>query len=201
MIIVGLDVAATTGFSVFDGSSIRAGEFKAKGDTDGAIFRSFEDQLRGMLIDARCTHLAMEEPLRSDLTKTTVVGVGQSNAFGGMPMKAKTPITTVSTMRRLYGLAAIVQKIAHDLAIPMDEVNQKSWRSCFLGPVSPPKGCKDRTGWWKDQSLAKARSMGLDIKSKDAADAVGVGYYLHLKLNGSAFGDDLFANGGNNAHR
>lgn len=193
MIIVGLDVATTTGWSRFAGPAIAAGKFKAAGATDGAVFRSFEDQIRALLIEAECTHLAMEEPLRSDLTKTTVVNPGQHEVFGRKAMTTKTPITNVSTLRRLYGLAAIVQKVASDLRIPLTEVNQRSWRSAFLGPVSPPKGCGDRTGWWKDQSLAKARLMGLGIKSKDAADAVGVGFYLHQQLTGAVGSDDLFA--------
>ena len=193
MVIIGLDVATTTGWSVYAGGKIRAGRFRATGASDGAVFSSFRAWLLAFLVAEEATHIAMEEPLRSDLTKTTVVNPGQHEVFGRKATTTKTPITNVATLRRLYGLAAIVEEVASGLGISLEEVNQRTWRSSFIGSVSPPKGCKDRTGWWKDQSLAKARAMGLEIKSKDAADAVGVGFVLHQKLTGAAAPGDLFS--------
>lgn len=194
MILAGLDCATTSGWSIFGAGPIRAGKFRPNGKTDGEIFHGFRVWLRAFLVAEGVTHLAFEEPLRSDLTKTTVVNPGQHEVFGRKAMTTKTPITNMSTLRRLYGLAAIILEVAESLGIEVEEVNQRTWRSAFLGPVSPPKTCHDRTGWWKDQALARARSLGIDIKSKDAADAVGVGFAAYSKLTaGIAMPGDLFA--------
>ena len=192
MFVCGLDIATTSGWSIYGAGPIRAGKFTAKGSSDGAVFRSFRTWLRAFLVAEGVTDVAFEEPLRSDLTKTTVINPGQDEAFGRRAFKTKTPITNMSTLRRLYGLAAIVLEVCAELSIPVEEVNQRAWRSVFIGSVSPPKGTKDRTGWWKEQALAQARRLGLTITSKDAADAVGVGFYLHQKLTGSALPGDLF---------
>lgn len=183
MRIAGLDCATTTGFAVIDGQSIHAGKFTAKGDSDGAIFGSFRLWLRGFLIAERIDHVAIEEPLRSDLTKTEVRFDGPNLGWGAQSRKIRKPITNMSTLRRLYGLAAIVNEVAHSLDIEVEEVNQVTWRKAFLGPVAPPKSCPDRTRWWKDQAQMQCRRIGLDLKSKDACDAVGVCFWLagHLK--------------------
>lgn len=192
MIIAGLDVATTSGWAIYGAGTIRAGKFHAKGKTDGEIYRSFRTWLMSFLIAERVEFIAMEEPLRSDLTKTTVMNPGQDEAFGRKSFKTKTPITNMSTLRRLYGLTAIVHEVAYGLRVEVEEVNQRVWRSAFLGPVSPPKGTSDRTGWWKDQALAQARRLGVDITSKDAADAVGVGWAEYQRITGAAMPGDLF---------
>lgn len=195
MRLAGLDLATTSGWAVFDnGSPLTAGKFKSVGTTDGQVFSAFRLWLRGFLIAERIEHVAIEEPLRSDLSRTEINFDG--GVFGARTHKTKVPITNMSTLRRLYGLAAHAHAVCHDLGIPVEEINQRTWRSAFLGSVAPPKGTGDRTAWWKDQALQQCKRLGLDLKSKDAADAVGVCFALAGRLKQErVLTGDLFKTG------
>jgi Holliday junction resolvasome RuvABC endonuclease subunit len=79
---------------------------------------------------------------------------------------------TFRTFLRLYGLRAIAMQSAHGLGIPVIEVNQMRWRKAFMGR---PRASKDET-------LAYAQTLVPGLKSKDAAEALGVAFYLKRAL-------------------
>ena len=81
--------------------------------------------------------------------------------------------TMFRTLLRLYGLRAIALQSAQGMSIPVLEVNQGTWRKKFTGNGRASK----------DDTLALVRERYDDsVKSFDAAEAVGVAFYLKTKL-------------------
>ena len=81
--------------------------------------------------------------------------------------------TMFRTLLRLYGLRAIALQSAQGMSIPVLEVNQGTWRKKFTGNGRATK----------DDTLALVREKYDEgVKSFDAAEAVGVAFYLKTKL-------------------
>lgn len=172
-VLCGLDLATTSGISIMENDRLLHVEaFRPKGKDDDEIFDGFRTHLRPLLVSFAVEYLALEEPLRSDLTRKEKDG-------------SVVPISNMRTFLRLYGLRAHAIQICRSLNIEWHEVNQSSWRKAFLR-----NGRGD-----KDMAMAQCKLMRWAVPNKDAAEACGVVWWLsgHLRLNRSALPGDLFA--------
>lgn len=161
MIVAGLDVATRTGLCILDAEKlVHVEAFRPAGKEDPEIFHGFRNWLRPMLVSHEVQHVAMEEPLRSDLKRREADG-------------SETALTNMRTYLRLYGLRAHVREICFALNIPCEEVNQSSWRKAFLG-----NGRAD-----KDMAMAQCKLLRWPVPNKDAAEACGVAWWLNGHLH------------------
>lgn len=196
MIVAGLDAATTSGLAIMEGDKLLHWEaHRPKGREDFEIFHGFRIWLRSTLVAFGVEHLAMEEPLPTNLERTEIV-FSQVDVFSSKARKIKRPMSSMATYRRLYGLAAHAREICHAVNIPVVEVNQREWRQAFLGVRSAPKGTSDSTAWLKDRAVQQCQRIGFTVPKKDAAEAVGIAFWLqgHLKIEGAGVRPgDLFA--------
>jgi hypothetical protein len=201
MIVAGLDLATKSGLAVIDGDRIVTTTWKAPksgrllGDAkdgsidpihSGQIGRAFEDFLRAWLVEHKVEHVAVEMPLRSNAQRT-VTTVKDRGFAGQSVVKEKQALTTMSTIYRLYGLNFLALAVCARLNIPAELVNQSEWRKAFLGSGSP----KDA----KDAAVAQCRRLNIEIASVDAAEAVGIAWWLRGHLVPAKFtkANDLFS--------
>jgi Holliday junction resolvasome RuvABC endonuclease subunit len=182
MIVAGFDLATTSGCAVLRGATVLHIEaFRARGETDGEVFRSFRKWFHTTLTTHQVERVAIEQPLVTDI---------HAPATGpkARPGEMRNPVT-MKTYLRLYGLRAHAVEICARLDLPVVEIHQASWRKAFAG--------NGRAG--KDEVLALARRIVPGLKSKDASDALGVAWALNGQLRAAAMKrpGDLFA--GNSA--
>lgn len=196
-VIAGLDTGTTSGVGILSGDRLMHAEaFRPKGDGDPAIFNGFRTWWRAILVAHEVTEVAIEEPLRTDLSKTETQQAG--DAFGGRVVKVKKPIGTMRTFLRLYGIRAHAIEVCAALSIPCREVNVQNWRDKIHGTRRAPKGTPNATAWWKGKALERCQLLGWPVKSKDAAEGALIAEYLRITLKEERLGisvrpDDLFA--------
>jgi Holliday junction resolvasome RuvABC endonuclease subunit len=179
-VVAGFDLATTSGAAVMEGEKlIHAEAFRPRGDNDAEIFTGFRVWFRAVLV----THaapgksvvdaVAIEEPLRSDVFRKMNPD-GTEEAFSNM-----------KTLLRLYGLRAHAVQICQSLNLDCIAVHQSTWRKAFLG-----NGHAD-----KEMAVAQCKQLRFAVKSKDAAEAVGVAWWLtgHLRLAQLTRPGELFA--------
>lgn len=172
MITAGFDIATTTGCCILDGSKVVHIEaFRAKGADDAEIFANWRPWFRSMLLAHGVQACAIEAPLVTDIKAPDT----RPNA---RPGQTRNPVT-MKTYLRLYGLRAHAVEIAKSLNIDCRELHQSSWRKAFTGNGRATK----------EETLALARRIYPALKSKDAAEALGVAW----ALNGELSKLDLFA--------
>lgn len=172
-VLAGLDLATTSGIAIMSGDKLLHAEaFRPKGKTDAEIFHGFRAHLRALFGSYLVEACAVEEPLRSDLRRKEKDGTS-------------VPISNMKTFLRLYGLRAHAIEICASMNIPCVEINQSTWRKAFLR-----NGRGD-----KDMALAQCKLLKFPVESKDAAEAVGVCWWLagHLNIGNGALPGDLFA--------
>ena len=188
MIIAGLDAALRkSGAAIMDGDRfIRAEAFTAKGEGHGEAFHEFRTWWRVFLVAHRIECVAIEEPLRSDLTRTEV------KIIKGTPTKVKVPITNQQTLFGLYGVRAHAIEICAALNIRCFEVNNQDWREVIHNQRKAPKGTKDSSEWWKQRALARCKQLGWAVPSKDAAEAALICEWLRIRLSPLGKTADLF---------
>lgn len=177
MVLAGLDIATTTGICVLDGERfVFAREFHWEGQNSGQVFRHFRKTLYMLIEQHEIKHVAAEEPLRTDIEIK-----GKPTEEDPEPESTRPPM---KTFLRIYGLCAIAQEVcaAHD--VPFIYVNQGTWRKSFTGTGRAKK----------EDSLAYARLIDKSITSFDAAEALGVAWWLrgHLDPRFAAPRGDLF---------
>ncbi|TCL70623.1 hypothetical protein [Rhizobium sp. BK251] len=172
MIVMGLDLATTSGWAVRDSakhrSSIICGTFSVK-DYDWEEKYAIAANLFYRLVkDHRPDFVAIERPEH---------GVRQ------FKKKGKTDLTgeeqTVSTINpaalQLTGIAGAVIAICQIRNIPYGTIAATSWRPVYYGKgVKPPEG-KD----WKDLAIESCNREHIALpttkaEQRDAAEAVGV---------------------------
>lgn len=179
MALLGLDPATRCGWAVMNRDGVKAGSWAPRpGSPPGRIFSDFERWLSLLMEQHNVTDAAMEEPLRSDITRTEKT-FDSTGLFGPREKVFKRPITNMHTLRRLYGIAAVVQLVCHVRGVPLTEYNQTAWRSTFLGLAHAPRGTKDGSKWLKDRSVQTCRRLQIDVSDDNAADAVGVVSHFH----------------------
>lgn len=175
MMLAGFDIATTTGCALLRGDAIvHAEAFRPKGVEDAEIFNGFRQWFRAMLVAHDVQHCAIEQPLVTDIKAPKV---------GGVPGEKHNPVQ-MKTYLRLYGLRAHAVEIAYAVNVPLIEVHQSSWRKAFTGNGRAKK----------EDSLVLAKQLVPGLKSKDAAEAVGVVWWLagHLKAASLLRPGDLF---------
>lgn len=196
-ILCGIDSALRkSGAAILDGSRfVHAEAFAAKGDSHGEIFHAYRQWLRAFLVGNGVEYVALEEPLRSDLTRTVVDTESQGEAFTRRAPKKKVPITNMQTLLGLYGVRAHTVELCHALNIEIIEVNNQDWRQVIHGRRQAPKGTKDSSAWWKQQAMQRCQQLGWAVPSKDAGEAALIAEWLriHLRLGTLSRPGELFA--------
>lgn len=166
MIVGGFDIATTTGACVLNGTQVVHVEaHRPSGKEDAEIFHGFRTWFRSTLIAHAVEHVAIEQPLVTNINAPDT----RPNA---KPGATHNPVT-MKTYLRLYGLRAHAVEICAALNIPCIELHQASWRKAFTGNGRATK----------EDSLALARQLVPSLKSKDAAEAVGIAWALNGELN------------------
>ena len=190
MILCGLDSALRkSGAAIIDGDRfVHAEAFHAKGETQGEAFHQFRVWWRSFLVAHGVERAAIEEPLRSDLSRSEMTFVK------GQPVKSRIPMTTMKVLLGLYGVRAHAIEVCCSLNIPVVEINNQEWRDCIHGRRKAPKGTQDSSAWWKQQALDRCKQLGWSVPSKDAAEAALICEWLRISLTpmGAAKNPDLF---------
>ncbi|QOZ06667.1 hypothetical protein XH96_03390 [Bradyrhizobium sp. CCBAU 51765] len=159
---LGLDLATTTGAAVLDGERyLWAREFRFEDKTSGQVFRNLRESLCRILEQDDVAHVAVEQPLRTDVE----VRSGQVDPDTGLPIMTR---PAMKTFMRMYGLCAVAEEVCAARGVPFTYVNQMTWRKAFTGNARATK----------DQALAQARLIDKSIISVDAAEALGVCWWL-----------------------
>lgn len=184
MIFCGLDQALrNSGAAILDGNRFVVAEaFKAKGAGQGQAFREFRGWWTAFLRKYRPDWVAIEEPLRSDMTRT-VVTCKPSDAFGKSVVKTKQPLTNMQTLLGLYGVRAHAIEICEDLGVNYREVNNQDWRASIHGARHAPKGTPNSSEWWKSRAVARCKQLGWIVPSKDAAEAALIAEWLRVQFS------------------
>lgn len=173
MVIGGFDIATTTGVAILDGTRVLHIEaYRPPGKTEAEIFHGFRTWLRSMLLAHEVQHMAIEQALVTDIK-------APAKGPNAKPGETRNPVT-MKTYLRLYGLRAHAVEIAGALNIPLVELHQSTWRKAFTGNGRATK----------EETLALAKRICPTLKSKDAAEALGVAW----ALNGELSKRDLFEN-------
>lgn len=162
----GLDVATTTGITILDGERlILCNAFKWEGRTSGDVFRHCRKIFYRLVEKYGIKEVAAEQPLRTDIEIT-----GKPNEDGSEGEKTRPPM---KTFMRIYGLNAVVEEVCAAHGVPHRYVNQGTWRKSFTGNGHATK----------DESLALARLIDRNINSYDAAESLGVAWWLRGQLD------------------
>jgi hypothetical protein len=159
VIVGGFDIATTTGCAILDDvRPLHVEAFRAIGETDGEIYGSFRTWFLEILKRFGVRYVAIEQALVTDIRAPVE----------GKPGETRNPVT-YKTYLRLYGLRAIALEAANTVGIQPLEVHQATWRKSFTGNGRASK----------EDSLAQARQILPGLKSKDAAEAVGIAWHLN----------------------
>ena len=186
MLLAGFDISSVAvGWSLVDrhGKVVACGTFKPTGIDVWARLASFAPWLDAFLRKHKPRAVAIEEPLRSDASRTERSTITDSKGRAVMRERSVS-ITPMATARALYAFAGVARMLFAMHRIPCREVNQRAWRKDFLGMAQAPKEVpgKQRTAWLKAQAFARAQRFGAQPDSEDAAEGVGVGLWLYGEL-------------------
>lgn len=177
MIILGLDIATTTGFAWYEpGSSlasIKTGLIRAIGESPEEKAASLGKQLHEMFKEMRPDFVAIEEPLRNVKTfKKTI-----QTMYGPRVIQTVNP-----NQMLLYGLVGAAVVIVTAYKKPWETIPSSTWRKCFFGTgFKPPIKLIEKEGedtveekQWKKAAVDRCRLLRIDVKNADAAEAIGV---------------------------
>lgn len=201
MKIAGLDIATTSGFSIWDGEKFHTQTFRANvkknilensksldAAREGEIVRKFEDFIHCWLVENRVEYVGIEQPIPSNPVRKKRQ-INMSADFAGQAITyAETPGTSQAAIFRIYALEAAAAATCHRLNIPVVFVAQGTWRKTFLGSGRP--------GNAKQEAVKMCGRLGIEISSVDSAEAVGVCYHLVQEMFPQKVrrANDLFAN-------
>lgn len=193
----GLDQALRhSGAAILDGDRfVLAEAFHAKSPGQGGAFHEFRNWWEGFLERHKPDHVAIEEPLHSDMMRTKVT-YRPNDAFGQSAVKTKEPLTNMQTLLGLYGVRAHAIEVCEMLGIEYVEVNNITWRGVIHG-TRPPKGTSNTSEWWKAQAMTRCRQLGWNVPSKDAAESALIADWLRISTTpaGRKRNPDLFERG------
>lgn len=206
MNLLGLDIATTTGWAIWNGSETLCGILKPNEKRPGHLKRSevdpayegrvaagFADALKQIIIKHRVDRIGIEQPLRSDIRNKKAV-VDQNTRFaGGAVTFEDAGGTSFGTMFRLYSLQSAALVLAARYDIPVLWANQTSWRKLFVGMGRAPKGIKNGKSWMKERARERCEELGVEVSLLDAAEACGVLWWLRHELNPETDQGPLFA--------
>ena len=159
--ILALDLSKNVGWARWrEGADrIASGSVSVGRESAGQTMACFRDFLMDQVIGNSVTHLVIESAF-----------VSEKNA---------------SSAARLFGLAAFADEVAYRRGIgPVERVTAFAWRKHFIGQATAPKtlAAKHRRSWLKNEAVARCRNLGIDVKSDDEADAIGVLFYERARL-------------------
>ncbi len=144
---------------------------------EGKIGRDFEDALRVWLLDNKVEHVAIEAPVPSNKSRRETHINPEADFAGTSITYTEKDGTSLASIFRIYGLEMMACAVCARLNIPAVFVVQSSWRKAFLGNGSPMKAAKA-----KQEAVKQCRRYGIEVASVDAAEAVGIAYWLNITL-------------------
>ncbi|HEU4986884.1 MAG TPA: hypothetical protein VFT89_07445 [Rhizobiaceae bacterium] len=166
MIILGLDVATTTGFAWYEPgsslSSIKTGLIKAQGENAEEKAASLAQQLVAMFKAGKPDFVAIEQPMRN-----VVSFKKKRQDFAGEVEEQ----TLNPNALQLSSLAGAAVGIIAAYRIPWETIPSATWRKHFLGMGRSPGF--DRAAW-KRAAVERCRMFRIEVKNADAAEAVGI---------------------------
>lgn len=166
MIILGLDIASVTGFAWYEPgsslSSIKTGLIKATGENAEEKAASLAVQLVAMFKQGRPDFVAIETPMRNIVSFKK-----KRQDFGGEVEEQ----TINPNALQLSSLAGAAVAIIAAYRIQWECIPSQTWRKVFLGAGRMPG--RDRAGW-KRAAIDRCRMLRIEVKSADAAEAVGL---------------------------
>lgn len=197
MIILGLDVATTTGFAWYDTtpgvslSSIKTGILRAQGDEDWQKAGSLAVQLIAELHES-VDGTRRRKPLDFVAIERPLPNVMQFEKESHDMVGSESTMTINPNQMLLHQLIGSVCGILAAYKIPHVTIPPQTWRASYFGKgFKPPrKPVKDKHGnqkrnrrgelmWkndWKTPAVEKARSLRIDVRNADAAEAVGIAF-------------------------
>lgn len=200
MNIGGLDCATTSGLTALKAGVYTATTFRAsvkkkflekddgKGldaEREGEIARKFADFFQTWLIDNQIGYMAIEAPLPSNPTRKKRTIDLSSNWAGQAIRYEEVAGTSFASVFRIYGLEMIAVMICVRMNIKVMFVGQGTWRKAFLGTGKPTDA--------KKEAKKVCERLKIAVSSLDAAESVGVCWYLNQTLNPySGRSNDLF---------
>lgn len=166
MLILGLDIATTTGFAWYEPgqplSTIKTGLLKAQGENAEEKAASLGQQLVALMKPVRPDFVSLEQPMRNVVTFKK-----KRQDFGGEVEEQ----TINPNALQLSSLAGAAVAIIAAYRIPWETIPSATWRKHFLGMGRAP-GFDRAT--WKRAAVDRCRAFKIDVKSADAAEAVGI---------------------------
>jgi Holliday junction resolvasome RuvABC endonuclease subunit len=102
--------------------------------------------------------------------------INDSYGFGRPPIKVvifEKPLLNLKTpnlvmMRKLYGIAGVIEMVAYELQIDCYEIDAGTWKKAFTGDGRCSKKAKPY------KPMARCEEIGWPVRSYDEADAVGI---------------------------
>lgn len=166
MLILGLDIATTTGFAWYEPgqplATIKTGLIKAVGDNAEEKAASLAQQLVVMFKGGRPDFVSIEQPMRNVKTFTKK----RQDLGGDVEEQTINP-----NALQLEGLVCAAVAIIAAYRIPWETVPSATWRKHFLGMGRSPGF--DRAAW-KRAAVDRCRAFKIEVKNADAAEAVGI---------------------------
>ncbi|AQQ02440.1 hypothetical protein B0E33_01555 [Roseibium algicola] len=177
MRICGLDVATKTGWCIADGNAYQTGLFdagkigKRKVSCEAERNANFRQWLWSLIKTGDVQAVAIERRAVANMKKKV-----KDPVTGKVVVKEVTNDATAATLSYLNNCA---QEVCFSLNVPFQIVAVQSWRKSFLGDLKPdPKKEED----WKDVAKRVCQMMKIQAKSKDAAEAAGVAFWLQTQM-------------------
>lgn len=166
MLILGLDIATTTGFAWYEpGSSlstIKTGLIKAKGDDAEQLAASLACQIVAIFKETKPDFVAIEQPMRN----VKMFRKKRQDFAGEVEEQTINP-----NALKLSSLTGAAVGIISAYRIPWECIPSQSWRKHFFGMGRNPSF--DRAAW-KRAAVERCRAFRIDVRNADAAEAVGI---------------------------
>ncbi len=164
MILLGIDQSMrATGWAFNTPHRVFTGTIKPAGKIEGNRLCRLANGLHQILRDhGRPTAAAIEAP---------AYFIGRDNR---------------ATLQAVYGCRAVLLATFNALEIPTFEVVTSTWRKSFFpdGTKPPDNIARGKTSaWWKDEAVRKCGDMSIDVDGHDAAEAVGISFWLRANIS------------------
>lgn len=145
----------------FDPSSECIGVASIEGDA----FVAWTFRPKGASIDEKCVAIRQFALATIIAEAPDFVGIeAPAEAFA----QGRTNANAIHVVARVNG---VIGEVCAELGVPYERVPPSTHRKAFLGRGTFPAGEA------KDATIAHCRSIGMTIKSKDAADATSVAFW------------------------
>lgn len=186
MLFAGFDISSVAiGWSLVDrhGKVVACGTYRPEGIDVWARLAKFAPWLDRFMLKHKPRAVAIEEPLRSDATRTERSEFTDAKGHR-VRRERNVSITPMATARALYAFAGVARMICSMHRVECIEVNQRTWRSTILGVAQAPREieAKKRTKWLKDRAFTFASRVGAKPDSDDAGEGACIGLWLYGEI-------------------